>query len=265
MSTIIDLTKEYEPLYFVCLEDWSDEMKEAGDHKARWYNKMKDKGLRVKLALDDDGTVCGMIEYLPVEHAMTAGQDAYFINCLWVHGHKQGVGDRRKQGHGKALLQAAEDDARAMGAKGMAAFGLMLPVWIPAGYFRKRGYTPVDRNGITVLLFKSFAPDAAAPKLIRPEKTPEKQKNKGKVTVTFLLNGYCPGRSIAYERVKRIAAEFGDSVVFETVDTSDRETFLEWGVQNELFIEDKRIGFGPPPSYDKLKKLIGKRVHRLKG
>ena len=30
---IIDLSKKHEQLYFKCLEDWSDEMKEAGDNK----------------------------------------------------------------------------------------------------------------------------------------------------------------------------------------------------------------------------------------
>ena len=52
---ITDLTEENKNLYFVCLEDWSDEMKEAGNHKECWYNKMKDKDLGVKLAEDDEG------------------------------------------------------------------------------------------------------------------------------------------------------------------------------------------------------------------
>jgi hypothetical protein len=52
---IVDLTDEYEDSYLVCLEDWSDEMAEAGDHKARWHRTMRDRGLRVKLALGDDG------------------------------------------------------------------------------------------------------------------------------------------------------------------------------------------------------------------
>jgi len=52
---VIELTEDYKQLYFVCLEDWSEEIKEAGNHKEIWYNKMKDKGLRVKLAVDDNG------------------------------------------------------------------------------------------------------------------------------------------------------------------------------------------------------------------
>ena len=42
---IVDLTKEYESLYFDCLEDWSAEIKEAGPHKDCWYRKMKDNYL----------------------------------------------------------------------------------------------------------------------------------------------------------------------------------------------------------------------------
>lgn len=30
---IINLTPEYEKTYLMCFEDWSDEMKEAGNHK----------------------------------------------------------------------------------------------------------------------------------------------------------------------------------------------------------------------------------------
>ena len=37
---IVDLDKENRPLYYQCLEDWSDEMKEAGDHKEAWYCRM---------------------------------------------------------------------------------------------------------------------------------------------------------------------------------------------------------------------------------
>jgi hypothetical protein len=50
---VIDLTDDHLQLYFMCLEDWSEEMKEAGTRKELWYKGMVDKGLRVKLALDD--------------------------------------------------------------------------------------------------------------------------------------------------------------------------------------------------------------------
>lgn len=33
---VVNLPKELEESYFCCLEDWSGEMNEAGDHKASW-------------------------------------------------------------------------------------------------------------------------------------------------------------------------------------------------------------------------------------
>ena len=263
MVKIVDLEKQYEPLYHVCLEDWSDEMKEAGDHKARWITKMKENGLRVKLALDEAGEVCGMVEYLPIDQSIADGQNLMYINCIWVHAHKKGIGDKRKQGYGKALLAAAEDDSRASGAVGMAAYGLTMPFWIPASFFKKQGYVRADKEGIGVLLFKPFGADARPPKMIRQKKTPEKNQNPGAVTVTFFLSGYCPGRNIVFERTKRAVESFDGKAVFIAVDTSDRETYLEWGMRDELFIEDKQVRYGPPLSYEKVKKRIAKQVRKL--
>ena len=119
---VVDLTPEHEPLYFVCLEDWPGaDLAEAGDHKARWFRKMSGLGLKVKLALDADGRVGGMIQYLPIEHSPAVGRGLEFILCVWVHGHAQGRGDFQGQGMGTALLEAAEADARERGVAGMAA------------------------------------------------------------------------------------------------------------------------------------------------
>jgi len=258
---IIDLPEEYKQLYFVCLEDWSGEMKEAGDHKETWYNKMKDKGLRVKLALDGDGEVGGMIQYIPIEHSCMEGNDLYFINCIWVHGYKKGRGNFQKKGMGKALLQAAETDVKDRGAKGMVAWGLLLPFWMKASWFKKYGYTKVDRQGIQVLVWKPFTDEAIPPKWIKQKKKPE--TISGRVTVTAFLNGWCPAQNLAFERAKRAATEFGEKVVFQGIDTSDREVLLEWGISDALFIDDKQVRTGPPPSYEKINKLIAKRVKRL--
>ncbi len=258
---VVDIAEEHEKLYFVCLEDWSDEMKEAGDHKEVWYNKMRDKGLRVKLALDDSEEVGGMIQYTPIEHSFAEGNDLYFVNCIWVHGYKRGRGNFQKMGLGKALLQAAEDDVKAMGAKGMVAWGLWLPFWMKASWFKKQGYSKIDRQGIQVLLWKPFVSDAIPPKWIRQKKKPA--TIPGKVVVTAFLNGWCSAQNLAFERARRAASEFGDKVVFQKVDTFDREVLLEWGIADALFIDGKEVRTGPPPSYEKIKKMIAKRVGRL--
>lgn len=258
---IIDLIDEYKKLYCLCLEDWSEEMSEAGDHKEKWYDKMKSKGLRVKLAVDDNNEVGGMIQYVPIEHSFAEGRDLYFINCIWVHGHKKGRGNFQKKGMGTALLAAAENDVKDLGAKGIAAWGISLPFWMKASWFKKRGFKKVDRQGMQVLLWKPFVNDAIPPKWIRQQKKPE--TIPGKVTITAFINGWCPAQNIVFERVKRAAAEFGDKVIFREINTFDREVFLEWGITDAIFIDEKQIGLGPPLSYKKIQKKIAKRVRKL--
>jgi len=257
---IIDLEEKYKETYLVCLEDWSDEMKEAGNHKELWYNEMKNKGLGVKLALENEKVV-GMIQYLPIEYSFAEGQNLYLITCIWVHGYKEGIGDFQKKGIGKALLQAAENDAKSKGANGIVAWGLSLPFWMKAKWFKKQGYAKVDKEGMRVLLWKPFTDDAIPPKWIKQKKSPE--SIQGKVKVSAFINGWCPSQNIVFERAKRAAKELGDKVVFEEFNTSKREVFLKWGISDALFIDGKQMRTGPPPSYEKIKKHIAKRVKRL--
>jgi GNAT superfamily N-acetyltransferase len=258
---IVDLSPEHEDTYCQCLEEWSDEIKEAGGHKREWYDRAKDKGLRVKLALDENGTVGGMIQYLPVELSPVAGSGLYFILCVWVHGHKQGRGDFQKKGMGSALLATAEADARALGAKGMAAWGVMLPLWMRASWFKKHGYRRADKLGMMALMWKPFAADAAAPAWIRPKKKP--QPEKGKVVVTGLLNGWCPAMSMVHERARRAAAELGPRVEFREIRTADRDVFLEWGMSDALFVDGTEVRNGPPPKYEKIRKKIARRLKKV--
>ncbi len=259
---IVHLTDEHKQLYFCCLEDWSEEAtKEAGLRRELWYEKMKARGLRVLLAKDDGGEIGGMIQYVPIEHSVVDGKDLYFIYCIWVHGHRQGRGNFQKRGMGKALLQAAENDARELGAKGMAAWGILLPFWMKASWFRKQGYIKADRDGMAVLLWKLFADSAQPPRWFKRKRKP--QTTPGKVTVTAFVNGWCMGQNLAYERAKRAAAELGDRVLFREIDTFERDVLTEWGHADALFIDRKQVRTGPPPSYEKIRRLISKRVRRL--
>jgi len=258
---IVDLGPGHEEIYCQCLEEWSDEIREAGNHKRDWFAKAKGKGLRVKLALDDNGTVGGMIQYIPIEQSPASGTGLYFILCIWVHGHKQGRGNFQKKGMGRALLEAAEADAKELGAKGLAAWGVVLPFWMRASWFRKHGYKKADKLGMMALMWKPFSAAAQAPAWIRPKKRP--QPEAGKVVVTGLLNGWCPAMSMVHERARRAAAELGPRVEFREVRTDDRDVFLEWGMTDALFVDGKEVRNGPPPKYEKIKKKITRRLKKL--
>lgn len=258
---IVDLTAEHLPLYLVCLEEWNEEPREAGDHKARWYECYRERGLRVKLALDDQAQVGGMIQYLPIEHSMVAGENLYVVQCIWVHGHKQGRGNYQGRGMGRALLAAAEEDVRTLGAAGLVTWGLSLPFFMRASWFRRQGYRAVDRTELfQVLLWKPFHEGAQPPRWVRPQKRPPAGKDG--VQVTALLNGWCTAMCMTVERARRACAALGEGVRFEIVDTKDAAVRAEWGRSDGLFIDGRELRTGPPPSYEKIEKRIRKAARK---
>jgi GNAT superfamily N-acetyltransferase len=259
---VIDLSEKHKDLFCLCLEDWSNDAKEAGPKRRQWLDRCQQQGLRAKLAVDDNGVEGGMIQYSPIENSFIGGSDLYFIHCIHVHGYKQGRGDFRKRGMGTALLSAAEEDARRLGAKGMAAWGVWLPFWMKASWFKKHGYRKADRQGISLLLWKPFTEDARPPRWF-PKTGKQPERYPGKVTVTAFVHGWCLARNLVYERAKRAAQQFGDKVVFQEIDTSSRNAVLEWGIADDVLVDGKSVQKGPPPSYEKIYKIIEKRVARL--
>jgi GNAT superfamily N-acetyltransferase len=258
---VIDLPQEQEELYCQCLEEWSDEMRDAGDLKRRWLQKMKPRGLRVKVAVDEKGAIGGMIHYGPIENVPVQGIGLYYVYCVWVHGYKQGRGNYQRKGMGKALLRAAEEDARQLGAGGLVVWGLSIPVFMRAAWFRRQGYLEADRNGMMRLLWKRFRDESAAPAWMKTDRKPDLVK--GKVVVTSVVNGWCPGQNLAHERAKLAASLLGPNVVFQEIDAFERAVGMEWGASDALFVDGKQVRTGPPPSYEKVRKLISRRARRL--
>jgi GNAT superfamily N-acetyltransferase len=259
---IVDLSDEYEHTYCRCLEDWSEEMKEAGDYKETWLERKKKEGLRVKLARNEAGQLVGMIHYAPIAAAPAVGIDLYYVYCIWIHGYKEGVGNFQKRGIGSALLEAAEADAKSLGAKGLAAWGIMLPFFMRSSWFKKRGYRRADKEGMIELVWKPFSADAVSPTLLRMKKKPAVTKDR--VTVTCFRNGWCPAQNLACERMKRAVSEQSGKVDYVEIDTDNRENLAEWGIADGIFIDDKAVAFGPPPTYDKLRKTLQKKLKRVK-
>ncbi len=262
---VVDLTPGHEPLYFVCLEDGPDAvLASAGDHKRRWFTIMRERGLRVKLALDAEGRVGGMIQYLPIEHAPALGHGLEFVLCVGVRGRPRDGTSFQGRGMGTALLEAAEADARTRGVQGMAAWGLALPIWMRASWFRRHGYQRADRQGLAALVWKPFA-DGAEPPRWPPSTGKRPELIPGKVLVTGCVSGWCPGLNLGFERARRAAAPFGDRVECRMIDTLDREAMLAWGESDALFIDDQPVRNGPPPSEARLAVLIHRHVRHLRG
>lgn len=256
---IINLTKEIEPLYFVCLEDWNEELNKVKHIKEKWYKEMKQRGLRVKIALTDKNVTGGMIEYMPIEYSCVEGSHLYIVNCIWVHGYEgKGEGNMQGQGIGKALLKAAEEDVRTLGLKGLVVWGISEEMWMNAPWFQKQGYKKVDQTGWFVLLWKTFTEDAVPPKwrrdYFRQENLP------GKVKVTSFFSGQCCSENTVYHNAKKAAGEFGDKVVFEEIDMSEAENRKKYGYDWRLYIDGENLFTGIPPSYEKINLKIEEKL-----
>ncbi|MDC7233770.1 MAG: GNAT family N-acetyltransferase [Spirochaetales bacterium] len=261
--TIETLNDRNREAYCCCLEEWSDEIREAGDLKSRWVEKMKDRGLGVQIARNRDGESVGMIQYIPSEYSPVEGEGTYHIHCCWVHAYKgKGVGDWRKKGIGKALLEAAEEDIRNRGGKGVSAWGLSIPVWMKASWYRKQGYTAVDSNGAARLMWKAFCDDALPPVWRQPAQDLG-VSSRNKVRVISYINGICPAANIGHERMRRILEEFEGSAEYSAIDNTEPEDIRNRGVTDALFIGRKSIPLGPPPKEKRLKRTLVKELRKL--
>jgi hypothetical protein len=147
-----------------------------------------------------------------------------------------------------------------LGAKGIVSWGIPLPVWMKASWYKKQGYKTVNKKGFLgeVLMWKPFTEDAEPPKWVKQKKKPEKKSDK--VKVTCLNHGWCPAMNLSCQRAKDVASEFGDKVEVESVNTFDEENFNEWGVTDSIYIDGKKVSTGPPPSKEKLRKIIQNKV-----
>lgn len=255
---ILDLEEKYLPEFLICLEEWSELMIEASNHKLKWYEKMKKKGLRVKIALNDEDIFAGFIQYAPIEHTHVEGANLFFVYCIWVHGHETGRGNLSGKGLGKALLKAAEEDVQRLGAKGLACWGLSLPYWMPAKWFEDQGYQNADSEGLSQLLWKPFSADSEPPKWIKQTKTPPVKE--GVLSIHAFKLGWCPSQNAMFERAKKIAQEFGNKVEFIEYDTSDPEVLAEWGHSDVIFLNDEPLSSGEPLSDEEIRKRISEKL-----
>jgi hypothetical protein len=110
------------------------------------------------------------------------------------------------------------------------------------------------------LLWKPFRESATPPRFRKPEKKPEKGKEK--VNITMYRNGWCQSVNITCERAKRAALDFPEKINLQEIETSEKEALMEWGITDALFIDGKEVFTGPPMSFEKIKRKIEKRVRK---
>lgn len=111
----MDATDEY--FVGTCTHtDESDEIDSCAKRRLVWLRGMHEKGLRVKVATLDDERA-GFLYAIPIEFCPWGplGHDSLVIPCLYVLNNGHGVG--------KALITAAEEEARRQSRKAVVTIG----------------------------------------------------------------------------------------------------------------------------------------------
>jgi hypothetical protein len=111
--------------------------------KVAWLERRFGEGLRFLLARDAMGRSLGFLEYVPGEHAWrpVAAKGWLFVHCLWVFPKGQAIG-----GLGRRLIQAAIEEARRSGARGVAAMVSDGPWMAGRDVFLRSGFVQVDER-----------------------------------------------------------------------------------------------------------------------
>lgn len=139
----------------------SPSYRQGYDAKIKWMRTRIREGMHYTL-LQVRGRNAGMIEYIPGEYAWRGveAQGYLFIHCFWV------IGQYRKHGYGRQLLQACLEDAK--GTNGVAVV-VSKNHWLPTPkIFLKSGFELADRAVPSFdLLVKRLKPEVPLPRFKR--------------------------------------------------------------------------------------------------
>ena len=206
--------------------------------RIEWMQQMAGQGLCVKVAFAD-GRPVGFIHAMPIEVCPWGplGRDLYVIPCLFVVTSEQG------RGAGRLLMEAAEERARQQGAKGLAAVGYYGDFWfMPATFFEACGFRVAQRIKNSALLWKPWDAFAEPPRLLEPQF--EYRPVAGRVVIDLFWIRFCPTSAIEAQRVREVAAEFGEVVLLHEYPAEERAVLLCHQIPRGIYVNGQEIGWG---------------------
>ncbi|HEX7401861.1 MAG TPA: hypothetical protein VF369_06760 [candidate division Zixibacteria bacterium] len=242
----------------------SPETDACGQKRIAWLRQMHEKGLRVKVAILEDKPV-GFLYVMPIEVSPWGplGKDLMAFPCLWVLNPAKG------KKAGSKLVIEAEKEAQKQGRKGIVTYGYYHDFWfMPAPYFEKLGYQIADRRtwnageffGEEAILWKIFDESAEVPRFLKSNY--QFKHISGKVVVDLFFNRFCQTSGIESQRVREVAAEFGDKVVLNEYRADEPEVLKCYQLPRGIFVNGKEIGWGYEAPKDGIREAINKALEQ---
>jgi GNAT superfamily N-acetyltransferase len=253
--TVHDVKPEEEYFVATCTHvNETAEIDASSKRRLGWFKKMHRRGLRIKVATLS-GEAAGFIYVMPIEICPSgpAGRELAAFPCLVAHSKAKG------RGVGKALVAAAEAEAKNQGQKGLVTYGYYHDCWfMPAAYFEKLGFEVAARRGEAAVMWKVFDPTAEPPSFTEGEYGFE--PIPGKVAVDLFFNTFCLTSDVEAERVREVAAAFGDAVALREYDAGDPAIIKHYGRARGIFVDGEEIFWG----YEAPREGIRGAIHKAR-
>jgi len=253
---IRDMTADDEYFVSTCthVDDIPDilhrnEIDACAKTRISWLKDMHQKGARVKVAYINSEPA-GFLHLIPVEVCPWGplGSDLMVIPCLVALKEVKG------RGVGRELIAEAERETERQGRKGVVTKAYYSDFWfMPAPFFEMCGFSVVERRKVTSEVEKKFLNEAAILwKILDPTAEPPRFLNPnyqfrpipGKVVVDLFWNAFCQTSGIEAQRVREVAAEFGDSAVLNKYPAEDPRILSRYQNPRGIYINGKEIGWG---------------------
>jgi GNAT superfamily N-acetyltransferase len=130
-----------------------DKISQGYQAKVEWFKTKLNKGLKIKIAIDNKGKQVGFIEYIPSELAWRPikADNYFFIHCVAIF-----VKEAKDKGIGSFLIKQCEQDAKDNNKAGICAMSSEGPWIANSSLYDKNKFTIADRLDRFELMVKSF-------------------------------------------------------------------------------------------------------------
>lgn len=169
----------------------------------------------------------------------------------------------------KALLAAAEEEARRQGWNGIITIGYYHDFWfMPASFFEANGFLKCggsrqrcfDPKSRAAVLWRVFDEYPETPVLLKPNY--KFRPLPGKVVIDLFYDEFCQTSNIEAQRVRKVTAEFGDLVTLDQYSADDRAALLHHQIERGIFVNGREIYWGHEAPRDGIREAI---VQALRG
>ena len=246
-----DVDSTTEDAFLRCLHLEADPDPEVMALRRRWFDRYRERGLRAKVLVDDDGTVVGLGQYIPIEQSPFVGERLAAILCMWVHGYAHHIGNQQRKGFGRQILHGMEAEIRDAGYQGIAAWGMDFPYWNPVSWYLANRYEKADQIGPQVLVWKPFSDEARPPALLR--RTGPVPVDPDKPTITVYLSTWCAGGCECVQQARLASSRLGAEISYIEFPNDSKAEMVQHGCSDGVFLNGQPYRpFEPPWTADDL-------------